>query len=250
MQDGECAVHLPEHQSSFLCLVGPLLRKAHMGADESAKPGQVYATWWCQSNSYDKAVAIMTRYIGLDVHKDYIHSCEWIPHEAKEKHFRLKNNPDAWAGLAEKLGPDCEVAVEVTGNAFELYDALSPHCARMVLANPSALKRFGSGQHTDRVDATRLAKMMAMNTVPPVRVPPQEVREVRRLLQYRFKLVQQAEPLRFHTVGRAPFSYALSAGPVLGDSVLPLLTPLLLIASGHNKTSPIDVSRRLSFRRD
>lgn len=133
----------------------------------------------------------MTRYIGLDLHKDYIHGCEWVPHEAREKHFRLKNNPDAWTRLAEKLGPDCEVAVEVTGNAFELYDALSPHCARIVLANPSALKRFGSGQHTDRVDAARLAKMMAMNAVPPVWVPPQEVREVRRLLQYRFRLVQQ-----------------------------------------------------------
>ena len=89
------------------------------------------------------------------------------------------------------LGPNCEVAVEVTGNAFELYDVLSPHCARMVLANPSALKHFGSGQHTERVDAARLAKMMAMNAVPPVWVPPQEVREVRRLLQYRFRLAQQ-----------------------------------------------------------
>jgi len=191
MQDGGCAANLHERESSFRCLVGPLLRKAHMGADESAKPGQVYATWWCQSNSDDRVVASMTRYIGLDLHKDYIHGCEWIPHEAREKHFRLKNNPDAWARLAEKLGPDCEVAVEVTGNTFELYDAVSPHCARMVLADPSALKRFGSGQHTDRVDAARLAKMIAMNAVPPVWVPPQELREVRRLLQYRFRLVQQ-----------------------------------------------------------
>ena len=39
----------------------------------------------------DKAVALMTRYIGLDIHKDYIHGCEWTSHEAREKHFRLKN---------------------------------------------------------------------------------------------------------------------------------------------------------------
>lgn len=61
----------------------------------------------------------------------------------------------------------------------------------MVLANPSALQRLGSRQHTDRVDAARLAKMLAMNAVPPVWVPRQEFREVRRLLQYRSKLVQQ-----------------------------------------------------------
>ncbi len=36
------------------------------------------------------AMALMTRYIGLDLHNDYIHGCEWIPHEAREKHFRLK----------------------------------------------------------------------------------------------------------------------------------------------------------------
>ncbi|MBE3519179.1 MAG: transposase [Firmicutes bacterium] len=138
----------------------------------------------------DRVVALLTRHIGLDLHKDHIHGCERIPHEAREKHFRLKNNRDASANLAKTLGPDCEVAVEVTGNAFELYDVLSFHCAKMVLASPSALKRYGSGQHTDRVDAARLAKMMAMNAVPAVWVPPQEVRKVRRLLQYRFKLVQ------------------------------------------------------------
>jgi len=141
--------------------------------------------------THHRAVVSVARYIGLDLHKDYIHGCEWIPLETRERHFRVKNDPDAWARLAEELGPDCEVAVEVTGNAFELYDVLSEHCAKVVLANPNALKRLGSGQHTDRVDAAHLAKMMAMNTIPAVWVPPQPVREVRRLLQYRFRLVQQ-----------------------------------------------------------
>lgn len=88
-------------------------------------------------------------------------------------------------------GPDCEIAAEVTGNSSELHDALSPYCGRTMPANPSALKRLGSGQHTDRVDAARLARMMAMTAVPPVWVPPQDVGEVRRLLQYRAKLVRQ-----------------------------------------------------------
>ena len=47
-----------------------------MGADEAAKPGQVYATRWCRRNSDDRAVALMTRYIGLDLHKDHMHGCE------------------------------------------------------------------------------------------------------------------------------------------------------------------------------
>lgn len=86
--------------------------------------------------------------------------------KSRERHFRLKKNPGARTNLAKTLGPDCEVAVEVTGNAFQLYDVLSPHCARLVVANPSALKRFGSGQHTNRLDAAHLGKMMAMDGVP------------------------------------------------------------------------------------
>ncbi len=39
-----------------------------MGADESVKPGQVYAACWYQDNSDDRVVASVTRYIGLDLH--------------------------------------------------------------------------------------------------------------------------------------------------------------------------------------
>ncbi|HHY35747.1 MAG TPA: IS110 family transposase [Firmicutes bacterium] len=183
----------------------------------------------------------MTRYIGLDLHKDYIHGCEWISHEGREKHFRLKNNRDAWANLAKMLGPDCEVAVEVTGNTFELYDALSPHCARMVLANPSALRRFGSGQHTDRVDAARLAKMMAMNAVPAVWVRPQEVREIRRLLQYRFKLVrhqvrcknQVKAILRRYDCGSSRMNNAASVLQVRDHLNLDAADAAMLVSAAH-----------------
>jgi len=62
------------------------------------------------------------------------------------------------------------------------------HVDRVLLANPVDLKRLGSGRHTDRVDAARLAKMLAVGTLPTVWVPPQPMREVRRLLYYRARL--------------------------------------------------------------
>lgn len=78
--------------------------------------------------------------------------------------------------------------MEVTGNAFQAYDLLSPHAEKVLLANPIELKRLGSGRHTDRVDAARLAKMLALGTLPTIWVPPLEVREVRILLRYRERL--------------------------------------------------------------
>jgi len=53
------------------------------------------------------------------------------------------------------------------------------------------MKRLGSGRHTDRVDAERLAKMLALGTLPVVWVPPKDVREMRALLSFREQLVKQ-----------------------------------------------------------
>jgi transposase len=134
---------------------------------------------------------LVPRYIGLDLHARYIHGCEWMPEAAdghKERHFRFPNTPDGWAQLLPQLDRTCWVALEVTGSAFEVHDMLSPHADRVLLANPVDLKRLGSGRHTDRVDAARLAKMLAVGTLPIVWVPPQPMRDVRRLLYYRARL--------------------------------------------------------------
>ncbi len=134
----------------------------------------------------------MPRCIGLDLHSRYVHGCEWnpdAPAKHRERHFRFPTTPDGWAQLIPQLDAECHVALEVTDCAFEVYDRLAPHAGQVVLANPLELKRLGSGRHTDRVDAARLAKMLALGTVPTVWVPPQPMREVRRLLAYRAKLV-------------------------------------------------------------
>ncbi len=133
----------------------------------------------------------MPRYIGLDLHKYYIHGCEWMPdapEQKHERHFRVPNTPEGWKALCAQLDRTCWIALEVTGSAFEAHDRLSPHAARVLLANAHALKRLGSGRHTDRVDAARLAQMLALGSLPTVWVPPPPLRDVRRLLQYRERL--------------------------------------------------------------
>jgi transposase len=131
------------------------------------------------------------RYIGLDLHKMYIHGCEWTPtapDRQKARHFRFPNTQEGWTWLINQVDRTCWVALEVTGSAFEAYDRLSPHVDRVLLANARELKRLGSKRHTDRIDAARLAKALALDILPAVWVPPLPMREVRRLLHYRDRL--------------------------------------------------------------
>jgi transposase len=122
------------------------------------------------------------RYLGLDVHKHYIHGYGFHPGQ-KGAHGRFPNTPEGWQQLAAAITRDTAVALEATGNAFQLYDLLADRAGQVAVAPPLLLKRFGSGRHTDRVDAERLAKMLALGPWPTVWVPPAEVRVVRALLQ-------------------------------------------------------------------
>jgi len=50
------------------------------------------------------------------------------------------------------------VAVEALGHAFEVDGQLVAHASQVAVAPLLLLKRFGSGRHTDRVDAERLPR--------------------------------------------------------------------------------------------
>ncbi|MCL8209344.1 MAG: transposase [Actinomycetia bacterium] len=124
----------------------------------------------------------MPRYLGLDLHKHYVHGY-WFRPGQKGTHCRFPNTPDGWQQFLPQVTADTWVAMEATGNAFHVYDWLVARAGQVAVAPPLLLKRLGSGRHTDRVDAERLAKMLALGTLPTVWVPPAEVRAIRALLQ-------------------------------------------------------------------
>lgn len=125
----------------------------------------------------------MPRFMGLDLHKAYVHGYVFQAGQ-KGTHFRFPNTTEAWARfLATQLTRDTWVAIEATGNAFTVYDRLIDRAGQVVVAHPAALKRLGSGRHTDRVDAERLAQMLALGTIPAVWVPPAEIRAIRALIR-------------------------------------------------------------------
>ncbi len=123
----------------------------------------------------------MAVYLGLDLHKQYVHGY-WFRPGQKGAHGRFPNTPEGWQQFLPQVTHETWVALEATGNAFQVYDQLVARASQVAVAPPLLLKRFGSGRHTDRVDAERLAKMLALGTLPTVWVPPADSRAVRALL--------------------------------------------------------------------
>lgn len=132
----------------------------------------------------------MLRFIGLDLHRDYVHGCEI---RGKEKrHFRFPNTPEAWLKFAATMDGDAHVALEVTGNAYKVHDLLSPLCGKVLLVNThAALRKTGSGRKTDRVDAELMAQKLMLGLLEEVWVPPVAIRELRTLLGYYDQLVRK-----------------------------------------------------------
>src|SRR6266542_559897 len=97
-----------------------------------------------------------------------------------------------WRCSRRASGGDDEVALETTGNALEIARILEPQVARVVLANPKAVKGITrAGAKTDQIDARTLAKLLAGGFLPAVWLPDEQTRILRRRISARAQLVRQ-----------------------------------------------------------
>lgn len=86
----------------------------------------------------------MPRWIGLDLHKEYAHGYEWDPEKNAKRDFRLPSDPKAWSKFIEnQVDRETAIAIEATGNAFHVYDILSPHAGNVVV--PMRIISNGTG---------------------------------------------------------------------------------------------------------
>jgi len=143
------------------------------------------------------------RYIGLDVHKHYI----TVGGMNQEQNVILRpRNVDMdrfkrWA--AENLRDTDEVVLEATTNTWDIYDTVVPLVKRVVVAHPAEVKQIANARvKTDPQDVLRLVRLLIADLVPEVWVPPAEVRELRALLSYRWRLVKMATAIqnRMHSL--------------------------------------------------
>ena len=132
------------------------------------------------------------RYVGLDVHKHYV----MVGAVDQTQQTVLPPRKVALAdleGWAEKyLLPTDHVVLEATTNAWYVHDLLEPQVERVVVAHPPQVKLIAAAMvKTDKKDTMTLARLLAVNLVPEVWVPPVHVRDLRALLAHRRRLVSQ-----------------------------------------------------------
>ncbi len=143
------------------------------------------------------------RYIGLDVHKQYItvggmnaeQEVVLRPRDVQMERFK------AWA--ESNLRQTDEVVLEATTNTWDIYDAIVSMVQRVVVAHPAEVKQIAHARvKTDNHDVIRLVRLLIANVVPEVWVPPVEVRQLRAMISYRWRLVKMSTAIqnRMHSL--------------------------------------------------
>ena len=155
----------------------------------------------------------MGRSIGLDVHRDF---CEVALVEDGELRSagRIATTPERIELFAASLGPEDRVALEVTGNAWEIARIIEPHVAQVLVVGPSDTGIGQARAKTDRLDARTLARLLAAGSLDAVWMPDRATWVMRRRLARRGQLVRSRSRtknqihavLMRQLVGRPPVS--------------------------------------------
>lgn len=129
---------------------------------------------------------------GMDVHKKFVVAAIAITDKQNvstyiKRRFTTFNsdlrNLEKWL-----LSHNCtEVCMESTGKYWiPIFNVLEKSC-HVVVANPKYVRAI-KGKKTDDKDATWIADLFKFGLVPQSFIPPQEIRKLRELFRYRFKL--------------------------------------------------------------
>jgi transposase len=140
-------------------------------------------------------------YVGLDVHRKSIAFCIKLADgtivgegrvEARREKLDewLATLPQPWSG-----------AMEATIFSDWIYDYLAPHAAALAVGHPERMKAIAAGKKSDRLDARTIADLLRANLLPPAFTMPAPLRDLRRVLRYRARLVSDGADARNRIAG-------------------------------------------------
>src|ERR671921_15172 len=138
----------------------------------------------------------MVRYIGMDVHREFAQLAV-VEDGVVRDEGRIGVTPEALRAWAAGLTADDQVALEATGNSDAIATLLTPLVGRVVVSNPSKTRAIAEAKvKTDKVDARILAQLLAADFLPPVWLPDDRTRMLRRQVARRAHLVRQRTRLK------------------------------------------------------
>ena len=130
---------------------------------------------------------------GLDVHKTWIFACIGITDSNNRTEYKQARFSSFTKGLNELCDwlakYNCnDVCMESTGKYWiPVFNILEQHSLWVTLAHPKYTKPM-KGNKTDRKDAKWICDLYMCGMVKPSFIPPADIRHLRDLVRYRFKL--------------------------------------------------------------
>jgi transposase len=131
-------------------------------------------------------------YVGLDVHLRTSSWCILDQNGKTIKEETLRGDIDAVVARLSEIREAWSVCFEASCGYGTLYEKLIRVAQRVVVAHPGRLRLiFKSKKKFDRVDGRKLAKILYLDEVPQVWVPPVQVRKWREVVEFRKRLTQK-----------------------------------------------------------
>jgi len=135
-------------------------------------------------------------YVGLDAHLRRSTICVLDENGKKLFDRHIKGTTDKvmeeLRKVKQELVGEMAVCFEASCGYGYLHDQLRQVTKRVVVAHPGQLRLiYRSKKKSDRVDAHKLAALLFLGQVPPVYVPPPDVRAWRGMVEHRGRLVEK-----------------------------------------------------------
>lgn len=149
---------------------------------------------------------------GIDVHKNFVVACIAKTDKQGVTTYERHHFSTYTKGLKQLLkwllDRNCkDVCMESTGKYWiPVYNVLEHDCS-IVLAHPKYVKAI-RGKKTDKKDAKWIADLFKHDLVAGSFMPPADIRQLRDLMRYRFKLTcfKSSERIVTRIVSRFPTS--------------------------------------------
>jgi len=133
----------------------------------------------------------VSRYVGGDLHRRRSQVVILSEDGEKVSSNKIVNDPETLVEAVVVAGPEPEVVLEATWGWYWAADVLSEAGCRVHLAHPLGVKGFQNRRvKNDDRDATLLADLLRMGSLPEGWIAPPPLRELRQSVRYRHKLSQ------------------------------------------------------------
>jgi transposase len=127
--------------------------------------------------------------VGCDAHKHYSQFALLDQDGRLLVQERVDHQPGAIQAFLEDLPPGTPVALESVGNWYWIADEIeAAGCLPLLTHAAKAKLLMGNVNKTDKLDAKGLAKLLHLDSLPTLWLPPREIRDERELHRTRMAL--------------------------------------------------------------